>query len=305
MRLFAVVLLLTAATASAQQPTPSAPPAIPTPADAIAAAKADDWADIDPADLMLFDFDGGRRVVIQLAPDFAPDHIGNIKLIARTGHWKSATIYRVADNWVTQWGAGEDEQERSPPLPKGVKERPDEEYSRTATGLTLLPSGSVDPYAQMTAFASNWPVAVHRDGRVNLAFCYGTVGVARGPAPDTGSGSELFAIIGTPARRLDRNFAAVGRVISGIEHLSALPRGRAPLGFYDKEQAKIPLRSVRVGSDLAPAQRPKYQVMKQTSAAFARYLELASHRRDYGYGYGYGSDGAALCAIPVPIRPKP
>ena len=41
--------------------------------------------------------------------------------------------------------------------------------------------------------------------------------------------------------------------------------------------------------------------MKQTSAAFAEYLELASHREDYGVG----SPGAALCAIPVPVRKKP
>ena len=71
------------------------------------------------------------------------------------------TIYRVADNWVTQWGAGEDEQERSPPLPKGVKEQPAEEYSRPAEGLSILPSGSVDPYSQMSGFALGWPVAMH------------------------------------------------------------------------------------------------------------------------------------------------
>lgn len=278
----------------------TAPAAPRTPADVVAGSVAADWVDIVPSDLMIFNFAGGREVVVQLATEFAPDHIANIKAIARAGHWAKATIYRVADNWVTQWGAGEDEQERSPPLPKGVKEQPEAEYTRPAKGLSLLPSGSVDPYSQMSAFAGGWPVAMHADGRVNLAFCYATVGVARGGPPDTGSGSELFAIIGTPSRRLDRNFAAIGRVVSGIEHLSALPRGSAPLGFYAPDQQKIPMTSVRIASDLPAAQRPSYQVMKQTSAAFAEYLELASHRRDYGVG----SPGAALCAIPVPVRKK-
>jgi hypothetical protein len=41
--------------------------------------------------------------------------------------------------------------------------------------------------------------------------------------------------------------------------------------------------------------------MKSGSAAFAEYVVLASHRRDYGVG----SPGAALCAIPVPIRKVP
>lgn len=291
--------LLAASVATAQTPAPPAAPR--TPSDVVAGSALADWADIAPSDLMIFDFAGGRQVIVQLAPDFAPDHIDNIKKIARLGHWDKATIYRVADNWVTQWGAGEDEQERSPPLPKGVKERPEAEYTRSAAGLTLLPSGSADPYSQMSAFAGGWPVAMHADGRVNLAFCYGTVGVARGPAPDTGAGSELFAIIGTPSRRLDRNYTAIGRVISGIEHLSALPRGTAPLGFYAPDQPKIPMTSVKLASDLPARERPVYQVMKQTSAAFAEYLELASHRKDYGVG----SPGAALCAIPVPVRKKP
>ena len=293
-------LLAAAVQAAAPAPQPAAP-AVRSPNDALAVAAPSDWADIDPADLLLFEFDGGRSVVVQLAPQFAPEHIDNIKKIVRSGHWSKATIYRVADNWVTQWGAGEDEQERSPPLPKGVKEQPAEEYSRSAEGLTILPSGSVDPYSQLSAFALNWPIAMHADGRVNLAFCYGTVGVARGPAPDTGAGSELFAMIGASSRRLDRNFAAVGRVLSGIEHLSALPRGTEPLGFYAANQAKIPLRSVRIASDLPAAQRPRFQVLKQSSRAFADYLDLASHRKDYGFG----SAGAALCGITYPVRRAP
>src|SRR5690349_5998778 len=113
-------------------PAAPAPPAVRSPSDAIAASTAADWQDIDPADILLFEFEGGRSVVIQLAPQFAPEHIANIKQIVRSGHWANATIYRVADNWVTQWGAGEDDQEKSPPLPKGVKEQPAEEYSRTS-----------------------------------------------------------------------------------------------------------------------------------------------------------------------------
>jgi peptidylprolyl isomerase len=298
-----IIIPILAASLQAASPAPAPPaqPALRSPSDAIAAAAPADWQDVDPADLLLFEFDGGRSVAVQLAPQFAPDHIANIKKIVRSSHWANATIYRVADNWVTQWGAGEDEQERSPPLPKDVKEQPDEEYSRPAEGLTILPSGSVDPYSQLAGFAFNWPIAMHADGRVNLAFCYGTVGVARGPAPDTGAGSELFAMIGAGSRRLDRNFAAVGRVLSGMEHLSALPRGTAPLGFYAPNQAKIPLRSVKIASDLPAAQRPRYQVMKQSSRAFADYLELASHRKDYGFG----SAGAALCGVPVPVRSAP
>ena len=93
----------------------------------------------------------------------------------------------------------------------------------------------------------------------------------------------------------------IGGILSGIEHLSALPRGTEPLGFYAANQAKIPLRSVRIASDLPAAQRPRFQVLKQSSRAFADYLDLASHRKDYGFG----SAGAALCGITYPVRRAP
>ena len=43
------------------------------------------------------------------------------------------------------------------------------------------------------------------------------VGVGRNLSPDTGTGAELYAVIGHAPRHLDRNIALVGRVISGIE----------------------------------------------------------------------------------------
>ena len=48
--------------------------------------------------------------------------------------------------------------------------------------------------------------------------------------PDTGTGGELYAIIGHAPRQLDRNIALVGRVVQGIEQMSSLPRGTEALG---------------------------------------------------------------------------
>ena len=63
-------------------------------------------------------------------------------------------------------------------------------------------------------------------------------GSGEGLTPDTGTGGELYAVIGHSPRQLDRNIAVVGRVIEGIEQLSALPRGTEALGFY-KEEASM------------------------------------------------------------------
>ena len=273
------------------------PPEIRSPSDAVKAAPASDWIEIPAADLLVMDLAGGKRVVIQLAPQFAPVHVANIRTMARTGYWAKATIYRVVDNWVTQWGLG-DGPFATPP---GVIARPPEEYQRTAAGLTLMPMGSVDPYSAMAAYADGWPVAMQVGGIVDAPYCYGAVGVARDAAPDTGNGSELFAVIGSTARRLDRNYALVGRVIDGMENLSALPRGTADMGVYAKNQVPIPILAVRIAEDMPAAERPRFEYLRTGSPAFADYVQLASHRADYGVA----SPGAALCAVPVPLRKKP
>jgi len=262
----------------------------------VKAAPATDWAEIPADDLLVMDLAGGKRVVIQLAPQFAPVHVANIRVMARSGYWAKATIYRVVDNWVTQWGLGD-----GPfPTPPGVVARPPEEYQRGSAGLTLMPMGSPDPYSAMGAYADGWPVALQVGGTVNATYCYGAVGVARDAAPDTGNSSELFAVIGATARRLDRNYALVGRVVEGMENLSALQRGTAEMGVYAKDQVPVPIAKVRVAADMPAAERPRFEYLRTSSSAFADYVQLASHRADYGVP----SPGADLCAVPVPVRKK-
>jgi len=290
----AIVSLAVFAIAAAPPPPPT--PQVRSPGDAVKSAPASDWIEIPASDLLVMDLAGGKRVVIQLAPQFAPVHVANIRAMARSGYWSKATIYRVVDNWVTQWGLGD-----GPfPAPPGVVARPPEEYQRSAAGLTLMPMGSPDPYSAMAAYSDGWPVAMQVGGTVNATYCYGAVGVARDAAPDTGNSSELFAVIGSTARRLDRNYALVGRVIDGMENLSALPRGTAEMGVYAKDQVATPITAVRIAADMPAAQRPRFEYLRTGSPAFADYVQLASHRADYGVP----SPGAALCAVPVPVRKK-
>ena len=290
----AIVSLAVFAIAAAPPPPPT--PQVRSPGDAVKSAPASDWIEIPASDLLVMNLAGGKRVVIQLAPQFAPVHVANIRAMARSGYWGKATIYRVVDNWVTQWGLGD-----GPfPTPVGAVARPPEEYQRSAAGLTLTPMGSPDPYSAMAAYADGWPVAMQVGGTVNATYCYGAVGVARDAAPDTGNSSELFAVIGSTARRLDRNYALVGRVIDGMENLSALPRGTAEMGVYAKDQVATPITAVRIAADMPAAQRPRFEYLRTGSPAFADYVQLASHRADYGVP----SPGAALCAVPVPVRKK-
>ena len=120
-------------------------------------------------------------------------------------------------------------------------------------------------------------------------------------SPDTGSGAELYAVIGHAPRHLDRNIALVGRVISGIEYLSSLPRGTGPLGFYEDEAERVGIRSIRLASDLPAADQPRFEYLSTDSDAFTNYADARANRRDPFFIRPAG--GADICNIPVPIRP--
>ena len=247
-----------------------------TPTDIVAQMGDEAWRTIPPEDLLVMTLEGGAQVVIQLAPDFAPVHVANIRKMAAAGYWQGSTVYRVQDNYVSQWGLGEAER----PLPDGVVKVPPHEYWRPAQGMPFLAIKASDPYSKQAGFSGGWPVATYKDGTASLTHCYGAVGVARDLAPDTGSGSELYTIIGHAPRQLDRNIAIVGRVIEGIENLSSLPRGTEKMGFYAKGQVAKPIQSVQLASAMPADARPSFQYLDNMTVGFAHYVLVRMNRDD-------------------------
>ena len=270
-----------------------------TPNDIVAAAPASAWKTIPADDLMVMDLANGGRIVVQLAPEFAPVHVANIKALARGRYWDGATVYRVQDNYVAQWGLNESDK----PWPAGVTSKPPAEYTRPLKGLEITPLGSPDAYAPKAGFADGWPIAFSpKEGWADLTHCYGSVGVGRDLSPDTGTGGELYAVIGNAPRQLDRVIALVGRVVDGIDKLSALPRGTEALGFYKDKAQYVPIASIRIAADMPAATRPSYEVMDTGSATFASYLKVRANRHDDFYIRPAG--GVDLCNVQVPVRKK-
>jgi len=149
-------------------------------------------------------------------------------------------------------------------------------------------------YTHETEESWFWPV-----------HCYGMVGVGRGMSPNTGSGAELYTVIGHAPRHLDRNIALVGRIVSGMEHLSSLPRGSGALGFYTSEEAdeRTPILSIRVASDLPASEQPEFEYLSTEGETFARYAEARANRHDPFFIVPAG--GADICNLPVPVRATP
>ncbi|GAA3999744.1 peptidylprolyl isomerase [Sphingomonas humi] len=289
-----ILLALAAAQAAAAAAKPL------TPSEIVAKAPAAAWREVAPDDLMVIDYQGGGRTIVELAPAFAPVHVANIRALAGSGYWNGASIYRVQDNYVTQWGVNEG----GPPVPAAVVKKPPAEYDRPLKGLAPRPLGYPDAYARGVGHAMGWPVAWNpATSRANLTHCYGMVGVGRDMAPDTGMGGELYTVIGHAPRHLDRNIALVGRVVEGMEQMSALPRGTEALGIYKTGTVARMIASVRLASAMPAAERPRFQVMETGSATFAAYVKARANRRDAFFNVPSG--GVDLCNAPVPVRRTP
>lgn len=279
--------------------------------DIVKAAPAADWVAIAPQDLLVMtlapDAKGhSRQVVIQLIPvPFSQGWVGNLRKLAAAHWWDGLSVYRVQDNWVAQWGDGDNEvKAKARPLPEGLAKVDETQYTIPARPQSATPDRSrwlFDAFAPHTGFDHGWPIGLDQ-GRIWPTHCYATVGVARDLSPDTGSGAELYAVIGQPPRQLDRNIAVVGRVIEGIEHLSALPRAPGN-GVYKDAADRTPILSVRLASELPVDQQPHFDYLSTDSASFARYADLRAHRHDDFLKVA--ATGADICSIPVPIRRHP
>ncbi len=296
-----------AAEAESRAPAPKAPPdktSAPTSAQVLAASSPSDWRPLDPANTLYVELPGGR-VVIELAPAFAPETVANIERLVRQRYFDGLAVVRSQDDYVVQWGdpAADDPAKRRS-LGEAKAKVPAELDRPIAPDLPFTPLPDGDVYAPEVGFTDGFPAA--RDpaaGRTWLAHCYGMVGVGRDVARDSGNGSEMYVVIGHAPRHLDRNVTLVGRVVQGMEVLSTLPRGTGDLGFYTDPAQDVPIRRVRLGSELPPADRADFELFRTDTATFRAWIESRRWRREEWFLDPVGKVG--LCNVPLPVRERP
>ncbi|MGC4029554.1 MAG: peptidylprolyl isomerase [Steroidobacteraceae bacterium] len=290
-------LLLSSQTALAQD-APAA--TYRSQAEILASSPSGDWRTPDPANLLLMDLPAGR-VIIELAPAFAPRHVDNIRTMAREHFWDNTSIYRVQDNFVVQFG---DPDAKDPAKAKALgsaKRHLPAEFQRAAAGLTFTALPDADGWAPQAGFVDGFPVAEDpATGKAWLVHCYGTVGAGRENPDDSSIGDELYAIIGHAPRRLDANLSVVGRVLQGMELLSAVRRGTGPRGGYKTPAERTPIHSIRLASELPESERPKLQVLRTDSATFQEYVASQRLRTDAFYKRPAGR--VEVCSISAPVR---
>ncbi len=300
--LLVVVWLIAPAGAASAADSPNTNP---TNLDGVLAASGlGDWRLLDPENTLYLELASGR-VVIELAPAFAPKHVANVKALVREHFFDGLSVIRAQDNYVVQWGDADSEK---PGLARKIRDAQrtlPAEFDRPLdpkAPFTPLPDGDV--YAPEVGFCEGFPAARDtKTGRMWLVHCYGMVGSARDNAADSGGGTELFVVIGQAPRHLDRNDTLLGRVVQGVDLLSTLPRGTGPRGFYEKAEQRVPIKAIRVAADVPAVERAALQVMRTDTRAFQQVIESRRNRSEEWFHYRAGR--VELCNVPIPVRPSP
>ena len=275
-----------------------APKAPPTPQEILDAAPATAWKSVAAEDLVVMNLADGTQVVYQLAPQFAPVHVANIRQLVRSGYFDGAVILRVQDDYVVQWGRPDEDKT----VAQGIEKHPPAEYDMPAKGLKFKPLPWRDAYAAKAGHIDSWPAAT--DGKSDwLVHCYGMIGVARDVAPDTGDSTQLYTIIGHAPRHLDRNLAVVGRIVAGMDTLAARPRGTEALGFYKTDAERVKIVSAKMASDMPQDGRPAFQVLSSDTATFDAWLQARANRT--GAFFVRAAGALDLCNALAPVRKTP
>ncbi|MEO8065204.1 MAG: peptidylprolyl isomerase [Pseudomonadota bacterium] len=269
-------------------------------AELVESAQASDWRKPDPANTLYMDLATGR-VIIEIAPRFAPKHVPNIKQLVSEKFFDGLPVMRVQDNYVVQWG----DVDQTRKTEAAQRKLPDESVIAWGSGLPLVKLPDADGYAPETGWIDGFPVGVDRKAPAQawLTHCYGVVGVGRDTPPDTGAGTELYVVIGQAPRHLDRNVVTFGRVLRGMEWLSSLPRGTDALGFYEKPEQRTPIKSIRLAADVPQAERTALEVLRTDTPLWSKFVESRRNRREEWFTAT--ANHIDVCNIAVPVRDAP
>ena len=197
--------------------------------------------------------------------------MARIKALAHQHFYDNLTFHRVIDGFMAQGGDPKGDGSGGSTLPD-------------VPGEFTFRHGAAAPYAKLSinsgveeGFVRSLPVrgqssdlaVMTADGQVNAwgMFCPASAGFARAGTPD--SGNSQFFLMRARKEDLDKSYAVWGRVLVGEDVVKALKIGE-PVANPDK------MTSIRVASDLPPAEQPKVQVVDAASGwmkAAAKYAD--------------------------------
>lgn len=265
----------------------------------VASVSDADWRDVDPENTLQITTDYGT-FVIEMAPEFAPLHVAQIKTLARQKFYDDITFHRVEDGFMNQTGD---------PLGNGTGDSslPDINAEFTFRRAPDMPVALVRQEMSKsgevgTGFYKSFPVAskppsqaiLTKDGKVDAwgLHCPGTTSMARGDQ-DVNSGNSQFFLMRAEYPSLNQQYSIWGMTVWGNEGLTKIK-----IGTKGETEGFVPdrMNTVRVAADLPESERIPVQVLKTSSRSFDKYLNtLKLENGTY----------PKACDIRVPSRLKP
>jgi len=251
-----------------------------------------EWRDIDPEDLLVMETTKGV-VLIEMFPEIAPQSVARMRELAREGFYDDVPFHRVIDGFIAQGGD-----------PTGTGE--------FRTGVALPPEflapGSIDVtpvdvpdtdrgragnYAEgLFAFGvyKGAPIAERAQGNARevwVSHCPGVASMAR--VLGTGMADTQFYIMRGEAAFLDGDQTPWGRVVDGLDVVTALNIGYSAIAPFDADR----MTRVRVASDLGELDRPAVSMLNEAGPGFADFMTSLNAK--------LGRE-PRVCEIRLPVR---
>lgn len=241
------------------------------------------------------------KVVIELAPQFAPKHVSQFSELTKQGFYDGTKFYRVIDGFVAQAGPKDgSKKDKSVSLLAMESEwHPDSNWSYT-------PVQQQDLFAQQTGFKDGFALAYQagkKDSSANawLTHCPGTLAMARNNEADSAS-SHFYFVIGQAPRYLDRVMTIFGRVVYGMHHIQAIQRTEVVEGEYAVDHRNFSkIISMQLMRDVAENEKVRIEVENTESTAF---IERLVRRRTRGSAFFYKKPPQVLDVCQIPIRSR-
>ncbi len=240
---------------------------------ASARQAAPEWRMVDPQNLLVIDTSKGR-VLAELVPTVAPQHVARIRELANQGFYDGLKFHRVIDGFMAQTGD---------PLGtgEGGSELPDlnaEFAFRRASGGFL--SIGAHPAGGLMGLMGVMPIQTQPDAQTMVnadfkvpgvsLFCPGVLGMARSGNPNSAN-SQFFIMTGK-RDELNGAYTAFGRVVSGMDAVLALKKGTAATDGRVPDDPDVMTR-VRMASSIPEAERPVVRVRDLRSPTFSAAVE--------------------------------
>ncbi len=250
-------------------------------------AQPSAWRPLDPDYTLVIETTKGR-VVIEMAPVFAPQSVARVKRLAHEHFYDGLKFHRVIDHFMAQTGDPGNVDGGKSSYPNLKAEFTFRRDKTTPVVIAARPAGWVEGFIGSVPFAGQPDafMATRPGGKVSAwgRYCPGVVGMGRDEPEDSGN-SEIF-LMRDAYPSLDRRYAVWGRIVSGLSVVRALKTGE-PVKDADV------MIAVRVLADLPAAQRPKLKVMDTRGAAFRKRIDAVRRRE--------GAD-FSVCDVEIPVR---